>query len=1259
MPFPLAEPAMSHPAPANASATLVHDGDPDQPEGFALLRLVLIDSLSAGRIVELPLAGGAVLTGRNGRGKTSLLQLLLLFYGESPNRIVTAEAGRESFTGYYLPRTTSYLAFEYQRHGGHKRMVVAYADRTGERVLYRFIRSHFDVSQFIRADGEFVKVPDFRTHLQTHGFQCSERQIESQSDYRNIIQGIPGNSTDKQHQLYLRQLTQDYAFTTTRQPLRQIEKIVSGMFRRKTNFEDLQSMVIDCVADAMASHAISGDRRKIEDWPRGYKAYAAVMALEPRMQAAELAESQLQAAELALGDICAKCRSLAIHLDGQAEQEAAATRQIEELAQQENEAFQLQHRQIMDEKASAQQHAEFAEKKVSELQSQGEAYEREGIQALDARVRHAPGLRGDLPLLEDRRRALLGAQSDIDSIYERLKQTEKEALNSFRDSEQARRTQVMKACEFDLAELETAQDAAQQLLKEASAAARAPLDQAVQAANSAHGRCLNGVENPVPDAAAADLVERKRDALDAARQAVILVEEKRRALEDSHRKARQAFEEQEREASAASRQFDKVQAELQAKRLELAPVEGTLLHFLRHEHPLWSRDIAKVIRRDVLERTDLAPALTEPADGLYGLSLNLEHLDAHPASDVSGAQREVELWQTRVKEASMASDQARTNLARAGEARVAAEKACQLHQQFTQKAKNDEQSAAADLQEAKRQLEVSRCEALALARQRLDGAKQSLDNARQALKKFDEATSAEVVKVRTLHVQKRSERQLKRDTEVHLIDVAVASQQAELVLKLARYDSERDEALLAQGVDPAKLTAIDQEIKRIQAELGAIRGFIERVQKWHYWKDHEWPALEVRMVEGTQARQAEQQFATTLSQIDRQWQARSHQLQEDIKKSKARLGGIAEQRKLVQNRLDSLQGYPEVCVAAYDASWTFDALSGLANQYVQDTVRLSASLRRTIGEVAAGFRLHQGTPPEQYLQSVLGVLSPAPSREWLTPLKAWFATAHHEYRRILLMQAVSIASEVNAFHRTMEEFHRRVQQFNRELQEHLDTSLAFESISKISVEVVSTIRELQYWPAICEMAEAHRAWAGSNTTALPPPEFAQTIERLLEHWEVKTGIRADLKGLIRIQGEVTENGNRRVFKRASDLEAVSSNGLSYLVLATIFVAFINRIRRNAQVNIIWALDELKDLDGGNVVGLIELLKRNNITLVCAFPDPDPDTMALFRHRFTVEPDRRLAEVRVAFGGLDELDGPDTLEASDADHAADALEVDHV
>lgn len=84
---------------------------------YRLVRLILIDSYSPGRVVEFPVDGGAVLTGRNGRGKTTLLQLVPIFYGENPARIVGTETNRLDFNGYYLPRLTSYIVFEYLRRG--------------------------------------------------------------------------------------------------------------------------------------------------------------------------------------------------------------------------------------------------------------------------------------------------------------------------------------------------------------------------------------------------------------------------------------------------------------------------------------------------------------------------------------------------------------------------------------------------------------------------------------------------------------------------------------------------------------------------------------------------------------------------------------------------------------------------------------------------------------------------------------------------------------------------------------------------------------------------------------------------------------------------------------------------------------------------------------------------------------------------------------------------------------------------------------
>ena len=116
---------------------------------FALLRVILIDSLASGRIVKMPVSGGSVLMGRNGRGKTSMIQLLQLFYGESPSKIASSGAGKLNFSGYYLPRSTSYIVFEYQRGPGELRQVVVHSSANGEGIRYRFVRQGYQPEQYI------------------------------------------------------------------------------------------------------------------------------------------------------------------------------------------------------------------------------------------------------------------------------------------------------------------------------------------------------------------------------------------------------------------------------------------------------------------------------------------------------------------------------------------------------------------------------------------------------------------------------------------------------------------------------------------------------------------------------------------------------------------------------------------------------------------------------------------------------------------------------------------------------------------------------------------------------------------------------------------------------------------------------------------------------------------------------------------------------------------------------------------------------
>ena len=487
------------------------------------------------------------------------------------------------------------------------------------------------------------------------------------------------------------------------------------------------------------------------------------------------------------------------------------------------------------------------------------------------------------------------------------------------------------------------------------------------------------------------------------------------------------------------------------------------------------------------------------------------------------------------------------------------------------------------------------------------------------------ASSASQRAVNTLETERRAA------LEAH--DQAQSERKARDAAERAGIEAERDQALGAAGVDTAALKRLEQEITDTDRQLARIDQSRNEVSQWRLWQQNDWPRRDEHLRAAAEARELERAARADLAAEDKRWQARGAELREVLQRLDREHGRLEREIAAVRGRLDDFRPFPpdeQVMAAPFDAGWTLEALTNQANTHQAEAKTLERDIGRLVEQVKRAFSAQRDTPPDQFYETHRAELGPeAPARAWIPVFKTWFDQGHDEYRRLLAAEANQIAGAIVGFHRDMDAFHRKVQQFNRELQQSLDENLGFESVSRVTVEVKSAIRELEYWEPIAAMAEEHRAWLRLEGQDLPPPEFAETLRKLLDHWEVREGIRAALPSLIRIQGEVVENAQVRTFRKAADLERVSSHGLSYLILCVIFIAFINRIRRQAPVQVVWALDELKDLDLGNIEALLTILRRNHITLVSAFPDPDAEVLALFRHRFSVEEGKRLLEARIA------------------------------
>jgi hypothetical protein len=269
---------------------------------YLLNRLILIDSYKPGELVEVRLDGHTNLNGVNGAGKTTLLRLVPLFFGERPGRLVPKSRVTDSFAKHYLPNESSYIIFEYQRHE-QTCMALMYASPNEEGLCYRFVDKGFDKDDFIdtRRDGSLYPVScrDLRKHFQKKHINCSD-QITACSDYRTVIQNLPHKKGQE-----LRNLIARYSFCngSSGHRLKDIEKIVTGMFMRSTDFADLREMLVNCIEENRDSIALELQMETLDSWHKEYRAYQESESERDKIEQLNQLENDLLQVELSLGEL--------------------------------------------------------------------------------------------------------------------------------------------------------------------------------------------------------------------------------------------------------------------------------------------------------------------------------------------------------------------------------------------------------------------------------------------------------------------------------------------------------------------------------------------------------------------------------------------------------------------------------------------------------------------------------------------------------------------------------------------------------------------------------------------------------------------------------------------------------------------------------------------------------------------------------------------------------------------------------------------
>ncbi len=1193
---------------------------------FALQRLILIDAYRKGAITELKLDGHTSLTGANGVGKTSLLRLIPLFYGESPNKLVQGGGVNQSFVQYYLPHTTSFIVFEYSRRG-KVCMVVLHASRSGESVYYRFIDQPFALERFRDEFGDLVIGPDLNRHIRKRGEFCSE-QITALSDYRAIIQNAVAGNRDH------RTLAANFSFVGPGSRLSHVEKIVTGMFSRVTNFRDIKRMIVSCIVDDKTSIRLESSKTTMKDWVREYRAYAVVMEQAGRMR-------DFQAAQMRHEDAARQLQL--VHTD------FARLQQVQEAAieQAKSRAGEIQgEMQLLEDQTNAQLREIGSQLGVAEgqvkslkgtlqgLERQYRTYEKDDLPGLARLVDALPQLVEDLETKDKREKALLGESQDLANRYAELRNLRIEAFHALEREKNALKEPIRVRGRDEETQARQAADETWQAIVAEFERQEEAISNAKDGLVEQLGGLKQAAEHPQASpqvAAAKEQARSERDAAVDAAAVALSVYGEAKSAHHAEMDTFHAIDAQIQDLRERERKDQAVRAHLLSLR-DAAP--GTLLHFLRENRPDWTRDIARVVPEELLLRTDLTPTLvSEDALSLYGIGLDLAALDVPRAADEEVLRQKIEevgrAIERHQRDAKAREKELEAQSERVRQAKTAADDKQRLHIQ----AENTARSCQAVFEAAERALAEDIRQAGIRARQQLQEVQQSLDKNKQALNTLKSNRSARKQNHENELKKRLAAIEAQVQADIGEIDQVIASAKSSCDQDLGALNQELDSALKARGVDTASLEKLQKEKSEAQERLQKARSNEAKVGDWRRWLKSEWESRSEKEAELKVAEASVQQLLEQESQARKARETKHGALDKALGQVNQEKAKVEKLYGFVVRRRDKLTRWPADPIGPLAKPLRDqDALEADMDRLLLDIQNEEARARETLAPIKRVFFESPGTTPYQFYDKKRLDLGPdqdgASPFLWLAPMQEWFDAEHENARRLLLSQCRNFASGVHEFHDRLDGFKRKVSIFSRDLQENMAASTRFRFISSVAVRITTSFDRLDGWDKIKQLDEEYSVWAGKDTNDLPDPAFADAVDQVSDWLQGRHTLDVKLEDLLGLEIDIEEVGQpRKTVKDEGQLRDASSNGLSYLILCVVFVGLINKIRAGQPVQLVWALDELRDLDLDNVRVLLDMLADNQIHLVSAFPDPEPEILALLKNRYAIQEGRRLATFR--------------------------------
>ncbi|MEL0628569.1 ATP-binding protein [Psychromonas aquatilis] len=1213
-------------------------------QAYQLLRIIIIDSFWKGQINELDLSGHTQLEGTNGAGKTSLMRLLPLFYGMRPSEIVSKVDQAKNFADYYLPRDSSMLVYEYQRPNAQTCMVLASSDGRG--VQFKFIDSGFDSGLFIGEDKVPLRVSEVERVYRNLGVECSV--YLGVDKYRQVIQNLRSGRKVKE----IRQLQNRFAFTDLAAP--HLDKVVNGTIEKNLDFDAVKQMLVAIAGDHLArsvgqeKEQITLNKEDISIWLADIQASRSIQRVSDKIALWQSDFTQLDNLLIKLQHLHAE--TLVHHQkinDLQTERKQQKLQLREEITALDKQ-LKEQSEQLQTEISQLSAQIEADQSRIDLLDEDKLKFDENDAASFQLQADNAGRYQQELnevnSIIEAFEGNLNKVQAKFDSLLQTLtlqkvkdeannrdqvaniKETTNTQLSVIAETYQGQLSKLNEQLNESYLKLNMNLQTFQSQLKMVT------LEQQSIKVESELQAEIDQNRNNMSDAK--DSLNDLLQVISSDNQQLNHLEKQRTALLEQHSKNNRILE-----------QTKKSQQQIQ---LQLLPEVDSLHHFLVNEADAegWKDNIGKVLSAEQLARKDLHPewiAQGNNTSSLFGLKINLDQLQDNDLQLNENELREkLDIEDAKIQQLNTKNESLTSQVA---------ELTKQINQQTLLISEHKQRLQNIEL---KRDQFKTQQENLAVKKQqflkqaasgfeeKIKSLNSEIKQQQSALDAFKELQQEQRLELNNQMLDQRMVVESDRDSQLEQLSAQFAAIQESAKKRQKDYKHQRNQAL--EKLDPDG--EVDKRIKEravLNEKLAECAVWARKAREYQVFMNERYIHRD-KLVEKNQNLEVQKRsLENSLTDLKVDKKSAINEKQKHLKKVVQQINDNDDLLlQLAKVKRECEQFGIEALTADSEPSNSADLTVTFCGDWLKQFSVIEKRLMSQITQFTTSFAKHNANSElyENWVKLVSDndVYKGARSLfKYQNPIADLLSSASQKQKNTYQLVTVN-ANMINEFYQHIEHFGRRIKAIGKQLSHNVTNLAHFEALADINVNTVMKQEELDYWGPLQQFAKLFEKYRDDLRDGVGDiPDDLIVAMQQLSRYLPSDGFALAHHQLFDIEFTISEKGQLKHARNARQLKKISSTGLSYLAMLSLYAGILGMLRGESELKsqIILPVDELGELAAENIDLLLSMFNDNAITMLSASPSTDRHILSLYQRHYKIK-DKKIFHAHIPTSRLDEL-----------------------